>query len=196
MIASRTPGARPGLRGLARWMGLATLVLSGSAFASEAELQLPDLGKVTFLGGANGRTLLMWGLLVCLFGLVFGVYQFAQLRKLPVHKSMLEISRAHLRDLQDVPDHAGQVHPRCSRCFIGAIMVVYFGVLQHMEAAKVVTILFFSLIGIAGSYGVAWFGIRVNTFANSRTAFAAPPRQAVPDLRHPAQGRHEHRHGC
>ena len=92
MNASRNPGFRPGLRGLARWTGLAALVLSGSAFASEAELQLPDLGRVTFLGGTNGRSLLMWGLLVCVFGFGFGIYQFAQLRKLPVHKAMLDIS--------------------------------------------------------------------------------------------------------
>src|SRR5262249_50519456 len=81
MNASRNPGFRPGLRGLARWTGLAALLLSGSAFASEAELQLPDLSRVTFLGGTNGRSLLMWGLLICLFGFGFGIYQFAQLRK-------------------------------------------------------------------------------------------------------------------
>ena len=81
--------------------------------------------------------------------------------------------------------------------FIGAIIVVYFGVLQHVDAAQGRrSSSLFSLVGIAGSYGVAWFGIRVNTFANSRTAFAALTRQAVPDLRDPAQGRHEHRHAA
>jgi len=171
MIASRTPGAHPGLRGLARWTGLATLVLSGSAFASEAELQLPDLAKVTFLGGPNGRSLLMWGLLICLFGLGFGVYQFAQLRKLPVHKAMLDISELIYETCKTYLITQGKFI-LALEVLIGAVMVLYFGFLQHMEVVKVVTILAFSLIGIAGSYGVAWFGIRVNTFANSRTAFA------------------------
>ena len=80
--------------------------------------------------------------------------------------------------------------------FIGVIMVFYFGVLQHFAPMKVAIILLFSLIGIAGSYGVAWFGIRVNTFANSRAAFAGLRGQAVSDLRDSAAGRHEHRHAA
>jgi K(+)-stimulated pyrophosphate-energized sodium pump len=172
MIASRTPGRHPGLRGLARWTFLAGLVLSGSAFASEAELQLPDLSRVTFLGGTNGRSLLMWGLLICLFGFAFGVYQFAQLRKLPVHKAMLEISELIYETCKTYLITQGKFI-LALEVLIGTVMVLYFGVLQHMDAVKVITILAFSLIGIAGSYGVAWFGIRVNTFANSRTAFAS-----------------------
>ena len=172
MIASRTPGSRPGLRGLARWTALAGLVLSGSAFASEAELQLPDLSRVTFLGVTNGRSLLMWGLLICVFGLGFGVYQFAQLRKLPVHKAMLDISELIYETCKTYLITQGKFI-LALEVLIGAVMVLYFGVLQHMDAVKVVTILAFSLIGIGGSYGVAWFGIRVNTFANSRTAFAS-----------------------
>src|SRR5690242_18613938 len=172
MIASRTPGAHPGLRGLARWIGVATLVLSGSAFASEAELLLPDLSKVTFLGGTNGRSLLMWGLLICLFGFGFGLYQFSQLRKLPVHRSMLEISELIYETCKTYLITQGKFI-LALWVLIGAVMALYFGVLQRMEVVKVVTILIFSVIGIAGSYGVAWFGIRVNTFANSRTAFAS-----------------------
>ena len=102
--------------------------------------------------------------------------------------------RADLRDLQDLPDPAGQVpadslavHRRHHRASTSARCM-------HFTAVKVAVILFFSLVGIAGSYGVAWFGIRVNTFANSRTAFAALARQAVSLLRDSAQGRHEHRH--
>src|SRR5215813_7882138 len=172
MNASRTPGAHRGLRGLARWTGLAALVLSGSAFASEAELQLPDLSKVTFLGGTNGRSLLMWGLLICLFGFGFGIYQFAQLKKLPVHKAMLEISELIYETCKTYLITQGKFIIALW-VLIGAVMVLYFGFLQHMDAVKVITILIFSVIGIAGSYGVAWFGIRVNTFANSRTAFAS-----------------------
>jgi K(+)-stimulated pyrophosphate-energized sodium pump len=172
MNASRTPAGRPGLRCLARWIGLFSLVLSGTASASEAELRLPDLAKVTFLGGTDGRSLLMWGLLVCLFGLGFGVYQFAQLRQLPVHRAMLEISELIYETCKTYLITQGKFI-LALEVLIGAVMVLYFGVLQHMEVVKVVTILAFSLVGIAGSYGVAWFGIRVNTFANSRTAFAS-----------------------
>ena len=195
MISSRTPGASPGLRGLARWTALAGLVLPGSAFASEAELQLPDLSRVTFLGGTSGRSLLMWGLLVCLFGFGFGVYQFAQLRKLPVHKAMLEISELIYETCKTYLVTQGKFI-LALEVLIGGVMILYFGVLQHMDVVKVVTILAFSLIGIAGSYGVAWFGIRVNTFANSPDGVRQPPRQAVPGLRHPAAGGDEHRHGA
>src|SRR5215813_246711 len=172
MNASRTPGTHRGLRGLARWTGLAALVLSGSAFASEADLQLPDLSKVTFLGGSNGRSLLMWGLLICLFGFGFGIYQFAQLKKLPVHKAMLEISELIYETCKTYLVTQGKFI-LALWVLIGAVMVLYFGVLLRMDVVKVITILIFSVIGIAGSYGVAWFGIRVNTFANSRTAFAS-----------------------
>ena len=172
MISSRTPGAYRGLRGLARWTALAGLVLSGSAFASEAELQLPDLSRIGFLGGISGRSLLMWGLLVCLFGFGFGIYQFTKLRQLPVHKSMLEISELIYETCKTYLITQGKFI-LVLEVLVGAVMVLYFGVLQHMDAIKVITILLFSLIGAGGSYSVAWFGIRVNTFANSRTAFAS-----------------------
>ena len=159
-------------RGMARWAALLGLALSGTAFASEAELKLPDLSSVTFLGRTDGRSLLMWGLLICLFGLGFGVYQFAQLRKLPVHKSMLEISELIYETCKTYLITQGKFI-LALEVLIGAVMILYFGFLQHMEPVKVATILAFSLIGIGGSYGVAWFGIRVNTFANSRTAFAS-----------------------
>ena len=194
MNASRNLGP-PGLRGLARWTALLGLALSGTAFASEAELQLPDLCQVTFLGRTDGRSLLMWGLLICLFGLGFGVYQFAQLRKLPVHKSMLEISELIYETCKTYLITQGKFI-LALEVLIGAVMILYFGFLQHMEPVKVATILAFSLIGIGGSYGVAWFGIRVNTFANSRTAFACTAGQALPDLRHPAPCGDEHRDGA
>ncbi|MFO0756734.1 MAG: sodium-translocating pyrophosphatase [Byssovorax sp.] len=152
------------------------LSFSSPARADEADLKLPDLGSVKFLGegggGIDGRTLLMAGMGVSLLGFVFGVAIFMQLNRLPVHKAMREISEL--------------IYETCKtylitqikfilmlEVLIGAIMVVYFGVLRHFEASKVVMILLCSLIGIAGSSGVAWFGMRINTFANSRTAFAA-----------------------
>src|SRR6185437_695786 len=136
----------------------------------EANLVLPDLGQGTFLG-INGRTLLMWGLAVCLLGLAFGMVIFTQLKNLPVHRSMLEVSELIYETCKTYLITQGKFL-LLLEVFIGVIMVFYFGVLQRMEPVKVVIILLFSLVGIAGSYGVAWFGIRVNTFANSRAAFA------------------------
>jgi K(+)-stimulated pyrophosphate-energized sodium pump len=137
----------------------------------EADLVLPDLSVESF-HGVNGRTLLMGGLAICALGLLFGLATFAQLKALPVHPSMLEVSELIYETCKTYLVTQGKFI-LLLEVFIGAIMVAYFGFLQHLEAYRVVVILVFSLIGIAGSYGVAWFGIRVNTFANSRAAFAS-----------------------
>src|SRR5262245_35537797 len=138
----------------------------------EANLQLPDLSQVSFIGGTNGRSLLMVGLLVSALGMVFGLIIYTQLRKLPVHRSMLEISELIYETCKTYLVTQGKFI-LILWVFIALIILLYFGLLLHFEAFGVIIILFFSLVGIAGSYGVAWFGIRVNTFANSRTAFAA-----------------------
>ncbi len=137
----------------------------------EASLKLPDLGQVNFRG-VNARTLLTVGLGVCVLGLLFGLIIFTQLRNLPVHKAMREISELIYETCKTYLITQGKFI-LLLEVFIGIIMIFYFGVLQRMETVKVVIILIFSLIGIGGSYGVAWFGIRINTFANSRTAFAS-----------------------
>lgn len=139
----------------------------------EADLVLPDLSQSTFFSGAiNGRSLLLSGLVIVALGLLFGLVIYRELKNAPVHRSMLEISEL--------------IYETCKtylitqikflivlEVFIGAIIVFYFGALQHFAAFKVLIILGFSIVGICGSCGVAWFGIRVNTFANSRTAFAS-----------------------
>src|SRR5438309_431408 len=150
---------------------LAVLALPLAARADEAKLILPDLGSVSFLG-TSGRTLLEIGLIICALGLIFGSVIFTQLKKLPVHRSMLEVSELIYETCKTYLITQGKFI-LILEGFIGAIMVIYFGWLRHFEVAKVITILVFSLLGIGGSYGVAWFGIRVNTFANSRTAFAS-----------------------
>jgi K(+)-stimulated pyrophosphate-energized sodium pump len=155
------------------------LAQAPEAAGGEAHLILPDLSQATFLGGVNGRTLLMWGLAVCGLGLLFGFLTFTQLRNLPVHRSMLEISELIYETCKTYLITQGKFL-LILEIFIGAIILFYFGVLQHMEAMKVAIILLFSVVGIAGSYGVAWFGIRVNTFANSRTAFASLTGKAYP----------------
>jgi K(+)-stimulated pyrophosphate-energized sodium pump len=144
----------------------------------EANLVLPDMSQATFQG-VNGRSLLMVGLLVCLLGLAFGMVIFMQLKNLPVHPSMLEVSELIYETCKTYLVTQGKFI-LILEVFIGVIMVFYFGVLQHMDAVKVAIILLFSLIGIGGSYGVAWFGIRVNTFANSRAAFAGLKGQPYP----------------
>ena len=144
----------------------------------EANLRIPDLGQV-HIGGVNGRTLLSLGLGVCVLGLVFGLVIFTQLKNLPVHASMREISELIYETCKTYLITQGKFI-LILEVFIGIIIVLYFGFLLHFEATRVLIILLFSLIGIAGSYCVAWFGIRVNTFANSRTAFASLRGQAFP----------------
>ncbi|MFN0058573.1 MAG: sodium-translocating pyrophosphatase [Planctomycetota bacterium] len=138
----------------------------------EANLVLPALDQVVFLGGINGHNLLLGGLVICALGLLFGVVIYSQVKNLPVHSSMLEISELIYETCKTYMIQQGKFL-LLLEVFIGVIMVLYFGVLLEFEAQKVITILLFSLVGIAGSYGVAWFGIRINTFANSRTAFAS-----------------------
>jgi K(+)-stimulated pyrophosphate-energized sodium pump len=141
------------------------------AGGGEASLVVPDLGQVTF-GPIGGRALLMLGLVVCVLGLVFGMVIFGQLKNLPVHASMREISELIYETCKTYLITQGRFL-LILEVFIGVIIVLYFGVLLKFEAVKVLIILFFSLVGIGGSYGVAWFGMRINTFANSRTAFAS-----------------------
>jgi K(+)-stimulated pyrophosphate-energized sodium pump len=143
------------------------------AWASDADIPIPDLKQAHFFnGGIDGHNLLLVGLAVCAFGLLFGIFQYAQLQRLPVHKSMLEISELIYETCKQYLVTQGKFI-LILEGFIGLVMVVYFGFLRHLEPLQVAVILLFSMIGIAGSYGVAWFGIRVNTFANSRTAFAS-----------------------
>ncbi len=151
-----------------------------SETGGEANLILPDLGQSTFFGGLiDGRSMLLYSFIFVALGLVFGLVIYRQLKNMPVHKSMLEISEL--------------IYETCKtylitqikflvilEVFIGIIIIFYFGFLEHFDALKVFIILLFSVIGICGSSGVAWFGIRVNTFANSRTAFASLRGKAFP----------------
>src|SRR6266545_2650500 len=141
----------------------------------EASLVLPDLSSVDFLG-VNGSTLLMSGLVVCALGLLFGLATFTQLRNLPVHVSMREVSELIYETCKTYLITQGKFI-LVLWAFIAVIIAAYYGWLNPVPgksiAATLPIILIFSLIGIGGSYGVAWFGIRVNTFANSRAAFAS-----------------------
>ncbi|MHB9155555.1 MAG: sodium-translocating pyrophosphatase [Endomicrobiales bacterium] len=151
----------------------AVLFLLGApaALAGESDLVLPDLGMVYF-GGVNGRALLMSGLLICVFGLVFGLVHFMKLKNMPVHRSMREVSELIYETCKTYLVTQGKFIILLE-ALLAIIIVVYFGWLRHFEAFKVATIVICSIIGILGSYSVAWFGMRINTFANSRTAFAS-----------------------
>ncbi len=137
----------------------------------EAHLILPDLSQATFVG-INGRTLLMWGLGVCALGLLFGLMTYKELRDLPVHQTMRDVSELIWETCKTYLFTQGKFL-LILEIFIGVIILFYFGYFEHLAADRVIVILLFSLLGIAGSYSVAWYGIRVNTFANSRTAFAS-----------------------
>src|SRR5688572_15975041 len=173
-----------------RYLLIAALILIPSlltqhAYASEAELKLPDLRTVQFLR-FDGWTLLAMGLAVCVLGLGFGFYQYQALKNLPVHRSMREISELIYETCKTYLITQGKFI-LILELFIGAVIVVYFGFLRHFSFGQVAMILAWSLIGIAGSYGVAWFGIRVNTFANSRTAFASLGGKPFPTYAIPLQ---------
>jgi K(+)-stimulated pyrophosphate-energized sodium pump len=154
------------------------------AGGGEAALVLPDLRESSFLGGINGHTLLVWGLLVCALGFLFGLMIYRELKAMEVHRSMLEVSELIYETCKTYLQTQGRFL-LVLWVFIGIAVAVYFGKLatypdpttgtlvHGFPAGRVAIILLFSLIGMAGSYGVAWFGIRVNTFANSRTAFAS-----------------------
>src|SRR6516225_3701435 len=142
--------------------------------AGEANLRLPDLSSVSFLG-VDGHTLLLYGIFVCILGLLFGMWIFTRLKNMPVHRSMREISELIYETCKTYLVNQGKFL-LLLWVFIAIVIVLYFGVLAPVPGKSVYVtlpiILLFSLVGMAGSYSVAWFGIRVNTFANSRAAFA------------------------
>ncbi|MEP6906267.1 MAG: sodium-translocating pyrophosphatase, partial [Gemmatimonadales bacterium] len=137
----------------------------------EANLVVPNLDSVDFLG-IHGRSLLMMGLVVCALGLLFGLVIYGQLKRMAVHESMREVSELIYETCKTYLITQGKFI-LILELFIGFVILLYFGWLLAFAPVKVAIILGFSLVGIAGSYGVAWFGIRINTFANSRTAFAS-----------------------
>jgi len=141
--------------------------------SGEAGLKLPDLSTVNFLG-MNGHSLLLIGIIFCIFGLLFALVQYMQLKNLPVHRAMREMSELIYETCKTYLVTQGKFLA-ILWAFIAVVIILYFGVLLKADYSigKVIIILGFSVVGILGSYGVAWFGIRVNCFANSRTAFAS-----------------------
>jgi K(+)-stimulated pyrophosphate-energized sodium pump len=151
-----------------------SLFVSLAARASEADLKIPPLNVQFDVFGTPvlGTTILGFGLVICALGLVFGFIEYMRVKNLPAHKSMLDISSLIYETCKTYLLTQGKFLIML-QLVIGAAMVYYFGFLKHFEAMRVVTILFWSVLGILGSFGVAWFGIRINNYANSRTAFAS-----------------------
>jgi K(+)-stimulated pyrophosphate-energized sodium pump len=144
------------------------------ALAGEADIVLPDLGQVQFggLGGMSGLSIMYFGLFVCLIGLFFAVIQYSQTNKMPAHKSMLDVSNIIWETCKSYLTQQGKFLI-ILWVLIAICMVYYFMGLSHKPIGEMALILFASILGILGSYGVAWFGMRINTKANARTAFAS-----------------------
>ncbi|MDQ5985538.1 MAG: K(+)-stimulated pyrophosphate-energized proton pump [Syntrophus sp. SKADARSKE-3] len=143
------------------------------AFAGEADIKLPDLTQISFMGGAlSGIMILNLGLVICAIGMVFGWMQYVQTKNLPAHQAMLDVSQTIWETCKTYVLQQGKFLAALW-VLIAICMVYYFGVLSHTPSGEVVIILICSIFGILGSYGVAWFGIRINTVANSRAAFAS-----------------------
>jgi K(+)-stimulated pyrophosphate-energized sodium pump len=163
------------------------LILLGSgsgAFASEADLHIPDLTNVTFknLGGVSGSTLMYLGIVICAIGAIFGVVQYMQTKALPVHSSMANVSNTIWETCKTYLFTQGKFLA-ILWVLIAVCMIYYFGFLQSGNSVgHVIVILLASVLGILGSYGVAWFGIRINTVANSRAAFSALRGNALATL--------------
>jgi K(+)-stimulated pyrophosphate-energized sodium pump len=153
---------------------LALALSAGSCWAGEADINLPDLTQVKFdgLGGISGVTLMYLGIALCFLGMAFGWLQYAQTKALPVHSSMSSVSNIIWETCKTYLFTQGKFLS-ILWVLIAACMLYYFVGLQHAPFGNVVIILACSILGILGSYGVAWFGIRINTVSNSRTSFSA-----------------------
>src|SRR5256885_13052501 len=151
-----------------------TFLATSGVHASEADIHIPDLSQVAFpgLGGVSGVTLMYLGILICFIGAAFGVVQYKQTKALPVHKSMGDVSNTIWETCKTYLFQQGKFLA-ILWVLIAACIFFYFKVLEEQSFGHVVVILLASILGILGSYGVAWFGIRINTTANSRTSFSA-----------------------
>lgn len=152
---------------------IAATLLPVLSRASEADLVIPDLRNSIFSTfGTNGWNLLFYGIIIIVLGLLFGLWQFSKIKKLPAHQSMLHVSNIIYETCKTYLIQQGRFLI-ILYLIIGSAIFYYFFVLSHMALPKVLLVMFWTILGILGSYSVAWFGIRINTLANSRTSFAA-----------------------
>src|SRR6186713_3219472 len=181
---TRFPGARTTQTAVLVWLCavvLAGILAPAAAHASELDLQIPAIDTSYSLFGmtVSGLTLLYIGLAVCLLGMGFGLAMYTKVKRMPVHKSMSDVSNIIYETCKTYLLQQGRLLILLE-VFIGVCLIYYFGVLSHLGAGRVALILMWSVVGILGSYSVAWFGIRMNTYANSRTAFASLRGKPLP----------------
>ncbi len=151
---------------------LALLLFPAFIFASEADLTLPNFSDVTFFGNVTAKALLLWGSIIVILGLIFGLFQALRIKKFPVHTSMRNVANTIYTTCKTYLLQQGKFL-LILFAIIGAIIIFYFGVLSGKSVPQVLLILLWTILGICGSYAVAWFGIRINTYANCRTSFAS-----------------------
>ena len=164
-----------------------TLSAVGSANASELDLIIPSLSKATYsIFGLeiSGNGLLLCGMLICLLGMLFGLWEFFRIKKMPAHEAMLKVSETIYATCTTYMKQQAKLL-LVLEVFIGACIVYYFAVLNGTPLLKVLNILLWSILGILGSFSVAWFGMRINTYANSRTSFASLEGKAYPVMNLP-----------
>ena len=192
MNMSRAAGSTPKTSFSSAWIAavaaMAAVLVPTRARASELDLKIPVLNTTYSLFGTpvSGVTLLLAGLAVCVLGMLFGLAMFRQVKAMPAHQSMLDVSTIIYATCRAYLLQQGRLL-MVLWAFIATCLVYYFGVLQHQGAGTVGLILMWSVVGILGSYSVAWFGIRMNTYANSRTAFAALRGKPLPVYEIPLQ---------
>ena len=156
-----------------KWFSLLFLLAAPGAYAGDADIQLPPLDKIRFLHDrVTSQEILLFGLLVCAIGAAFGIWEYVRTRALPVHRSMRDVSHIIWETCKTYLWQQGKFLAAIW-ALIAVCMIYYFSGLQHKPFTEVLVILACSVFGILGSYGVAWFGIRINTTANSRASFAA-----------------------
>ena len=161
--------------------------LGGTAWASEAELRIPDFSSVSYTlfgWSVSGNAILVFGICVALLGMLFGAYEFMRTKKLPSHSTMLDVSSLIYETCKTYLLQQGKLL-LFLEAFIGSCIFYYFFVLRGFELPRVLLIFFWSVVGILGSYSVAWFGMRLNTYANSRTAFASLKGRPYPVMEIP-----------
>ncbi|MDR3046477.1 MAG: sodium-translocating pyrophosphatase [Bacteroidales bacterium] len=149
------------------------LLIPFFSFASEADITLPDFTQITFFDGLfSGQSLLLWGSIIVFCGLFFGLFQAFRIKKIEIHHSMLNVANTIYETCKTYLLQQGKFL-LILFAIIGAVIVFYFGFLDEKGIGEVLIILLWTILGIAGSYAVAWFGIRINTWANCRTSFAS-----------------------
>ena len=155
--------------------------------ASEADLTLPEFRDITFFNGAvTGQALLLWGSIIVILGLLFGLFQALRIKKFPVHRAMKNVANTIYETCKTYLLQQGKFL-LILFAIIGAVICFYFGGLNHFSAGRIALILLWTILGIGGSYTVAWFGIRINTWANCRTSFASLQGKPWPVVKLPLQ---------